>query len=172
MLVQLACNDDAESLQSQIRFHARPGITYYFMVGSFASGAGGPLTFSVGVSPNQADLALDLRITSAVLNSTTGLVTLQGSVSCSRPLSGFVSGQIIQKRGNGEVGAFFGAEVLCNGGSQWTAISTRARPIRGGSARPAVMTRARAFVSGRVWMWDENSGEVSEGEASSTLRVR
>ena len=171
-LAQLACNDDTESLQSQVRFHARPGVTYYFMVGAFSSGAGGPLTFSVDVSPNQADVALDLRITSAVLNSSTGLVTLHGTVSCSRPLIGFVSGQIVQKRGNAEVGAFFGAEVPCNGSAQWTAVSTRPRPIRGTSARPAVLTRARAFVSGRLWMWDESTGEVLEGDAVSTLRIR
>ena len=72
-IVQLACNDDAaESVQSQVRFHARPGVTYYFMVGTFASGAGGDLAFSLDAAPGQTDLALDLRITSAVLNSSTG----------------------------------------------------------------------------------------------------
>ena len=93
-------------------------------------------------------------------------------MTCSRPLSGYVSGQIIQKRGNAEVGAFFGTEVLCNGSSQWTSIATRPRAIRGSSPRTAVLTRARAFVSGRVWMWDESTGEVFEGEASNALRIR
>ena len=150
-MVQLACNDDTEeSVQSQVRFHARPGVTYYVMVGSFASGAGGALVFSLDAAPDQTDLALALRITSAVLNSSTGLVTLQGTVNCSRPLSGYVSGQIIQKRDNAEGGAFFGAEVLCNGSSRWTSISARPRPIRGRSPRTAMLTRARLRVGTRV----------------------
>jgi hypothetical protein len=170
-LVQLACNDDADGLQSQVRFHAQPGVTYLFMVGSFASGSGGPLRFLVDAAPNQADLALDLRVTSAVLNST-GAVTLQGTVTCSRPQSGYVSGQIVQKRGNGEVGAFFGAEVLCDGTGRWTTTSSRPRPLRGGGPGAAVFTRARLFVSGRVSTWDETTGEVSEGDVMAALRLR
>jgi hypothetical protein len=108
-----------------------------------------------------------------VLNSSTGLVTLQGSVTCSRPLSGGVSGQLIQKRGNTEVAAFFASEVLCNGTARWTAITTRPRPVRGGSSpRPAVFGRATAIASAQVWMWDESTGEISEGEVLSKLRVR
>ena len=171
-LLQLACNDDAgDGLQSQVRFHAQPGVTYYIMVGSFASGAGGPLRFAVDAAPDQADLAIDLRITSAVLTST-GAVTLQGTVSCSRAQSGYVSGQIVQKRGNGEVGAFFGVEVLCDGTGRWTVTSGRPRPLRGSGPGAAVFTRAQVFVSGRLSMWDESTGEVSEGDAMAALRLR
>jgi hypothetical protein len=55
-LVQLACNDDTGSLQSQVRLLAEAGRTYFVMVGSFSSGPGGPLSFSVQeISPPPND---------------------------------------------------------------------------------------------------------------------
>jgi hypothetical protein len=172
MLTQLACNDDVDGVQSRIRFHAQAGVTYYFMAGAFASGPGGSLMISIERSPDQTDLTLDLRITSAVLNTTTGELTVQGTASCSRLQHGFVSGQIVQKRGNSQVTAFFGAEVLCNGSARWSAVSTRPTALFGSSSGPVVFSRSKAIITGRVTLLDESTGEVSEGEAVSTLRVR
>jgi probable HAF family extracellular repeat protein len=50
-LEEIACNDDAGSVLSQVIFEATAGETYYFMIGSFGSGAGGPLVFDVSVAP-------------------------------------------------------------------------------------------------------------------------
>jgi len=45
---QVACNDDSGGAQSRVAFIAYPGVdTYYFMVGTYASGPGGALQFHV-----------------------------------------------------------------------------------------------------------------------------
>jgi hypothetical protein len=44
---QIACNDDAGSLQSRVVFDASAGETYFFMAGAFFGGPGGNLAFSV-----------------------------------------------------------------------------------------------------------------------------
>jgi hypothetical protein len=50
-LFQIACNDDAQGLQSQVQFDVSAGVTYYFMVGAFGGGAGGQLAFHVAPVP-------------------------------------------------------------------------------------------------------------------------
>ena len=51
-LTEIACNDDAgNTVQSQVVFSAVAGETYYIMVGAFASGPGGDLTFNL-VNPS------------------------------------------------------------------------------------------------------------------------
>ena len=66
---QIACNDDAAgSLQSRVRFDATAGQTYFFMVGSFASGPGGNLTFSVDVA-TALELGLTIDPTGSVVPS-------------------------------------------------------------------------------------------------------
>jgi hypothetical protein len=170
-LAQVACNDDSDGLQSRLRFHAAAGVTYYVMAGAYGSGPGGALTIAMDVSADQTNLALDLRITSAVLDPATGVVTMRGTVSCSRPQTGFVAGQIIQKRGNREVAGFFGAEVLCNGSGTWMAISNRPQAIQGSGSRAAVFAAGRAIATGRVWLWDENTGSINEGQTTTILRL-
>ena len=50
-LTEIACNDDAESVQSRVVFDAVAGETYFIMVGAFASGPGGNLVFNL-VNPS------------------------------------------------------------------------------------------------------------------------
>jgi hypothetical protein len=52
-LAELACNDDAEGLQSSVSIQVARGQTYYFMVGAFASGPGGTLVFNLDAGPKQ-----------------------------------------------------------------------------------------------------------------------
>ena len=47
---EVACNDDAGSLQSQVNFNVIAGTTYYFMAGTCCGGSdngGGNLVFNV-----------------------------------------------------------------------------------------------------------------------------
>lgn len=173
MLSQLACNDDYDSLQSRVRVRVSAGVTYYIMVGAYASGPGGLLTLSVDESADQRVTTLDVRINAAVLDSATGLVTVQGTMSCSGPQTGYMFGQVTQKRASGVVGAHFSTEVRCTTGTiTWTAVTGRARPVRASaSSLAAVFRRGRAFVSGRVAMWDESTGALTEGQAVARLRI-
>src|ERR1700752_430285 len=70
-LTQIACNDDAGSLQSAVNFTAHASETYYFMVGAFASGPGGNLAFPVTLPP--PPLTIDLQL------SATGSFDRQGN---------------------------------------------------------------------------------------------
>jgi hypothetical protein len=80
-LTQLACNDDFNGLQSGVPFEATAGTTYYLMVGSFASGPGGSLIFSIDVAPPPLvfDLAMGAKGT---VTPKTGVATVRGTVGC------------------------------------------------------------------------------------------
>jgi hypothetical protein len=52
-LAEVACNDDAQGLQSSVSIQVARGQTYYFMVGAFASGPGGTLVFNLDTGPKQ-----------------------------------------------------------------------------------------------------------------------
>ena len=81
-LTQIACNDDAIGLQSRIQLDVTAGTTYHFMVGSFASGPGGNLVFSVEELPPPMELAVDLARNGTVNRA--GVATLRGTLTCSR----------------------------------------------------------------------------------------
>jgi hypothetical protein len=98
-LNQIACNDDFNSVQSQVTFDARAGVTYSFMVGAFASGPGGNLVFSVAEAPPlppplTIDVTID-RIDS--VDRRTGVATIHGTVTCSREAAIQLSGDLREK---------------------------------------------------------------------------
>jgi hypothetical protein len=110
-LTQLACNDDFNGLQSAVLFEATAGTTYYLMVGSYASGAGGSLVFSLDVAPPPLvfDVALGGK---GSVTPKTGVTTIRGTVTCSEPA--YVSdlyGTVQQKKGR----ALFTAEFFAGG---------------------------------------------------------
>jgi hypothetical protein len=50
-LTPVACNDDAQGVQSAVRFDAVAGETYFLMVGNFSGGPGGSLSLFLGAAP-------------------------------------------------------------------------------------------------------------------------
>jgi hypothetical protein len=57
-LFNVTCNDDLSypsALQSQVRFTAFAGQTYYFMIGAYSDTAGGNLTFTLASVPTPAN---------------------------------------------------------------------------------------------------------------------
>jgi len=91
-LTQLACNDDFQSPQSRVVFQARPGTTYYIMVGSYYDSPGGSLLFQAMEAeppppPPQNDEIADATVITALpftdgpLN-TTGATTAPDDPSC------------------------------------------------------------------------------------------
>jgi hypothetical protein len=125
-LTQIACNDDFNGLQSGVLFEATAGTTYFIMVGSFASGPGGGLIFSIDVAPPPIvfDLALSGK---GSVNAKSGVATIRGTVSCSGP--GYVYdlyGTLQQKKGR----ALFRADFFAGGfectppETAWSATAT------------------------------------------------
>jgi hypothetical protein len=86
-VVQKGCNDDALDLQSGVRFRAKTGVTYYFIVaqccGSGDDYGGGNLVFTVtevSDEPLEATMTVDATGT---YDPDTGNAILSGTVTCS-----------------------------------------------------------------------------------------
>jgi hypothetical protein len=123
-LSQIDCNDDAAgTLQSRVRFDATAGETYYFMVGAWASGPGGNLVFSADIAPPEPPpLVIDVTIDRfGSVKPPTGVVTLQGTITCSRPVSASIFGNAEQRAGRVFIRGFFGTSIDCNGETPWSA---------------------------------------------------
>jgi hypothetical protein len=160
-LTQIACNDDAGgTLQSRVRFDASAGETVFFMVGSFGSGPGGSLVFTVDVAP--PPLTIDVRIDPVgSFNPRTGAATIRGSVTCSQPAFVELSGELTQKVGRLIIRGSFFISMECDGETPWgvTVIDEDAA-FGGGPAQATVF--ASAFA-------DEESAAA---QVSTTVKLK
>ena len=92
------------------------------MVGSFFGGPGGNLVFNVDVGV-PFDVEVSINPTGNV-RSSTGQVTVSGSVSCSTPEGVSIDGRVTQRAGRVTIQAFFSEFTFCEGGeepSPWSA---------------------------------------------------
>jgi hypothetical protein len=101
-LTQIACNDDTLGLQSRVIWDAEAATTYYLMVSSFASGAGGDLSFEVKQGPVPISVALDVE--SALVTPSNGEATVAFAVEFSQPVFVIdIDAQLLQRSGRGAV---------------------------------------------------------------------
>jgi len=119
-LSQIACNDDADSLQSFVTFDAVPGEAYFFMIGAYGSRPGGDLTFSVDVVPPPLEIDVSIDPLGAVV-AKTGAVTIGGIVTCSKAAFVDLYGELEQRAGRVIVRGYFSSSVLCAGQAPWSA---------------------------------------------------
>jgi hypothetical protein len=159
-LTQIACNDDAVgSLQSRVRFDATAGETYYFMVGSFASGPGGNLVFNVDVAPPPLELGLTIDPVGSVVPSK-GVATISGTVTCSEPAFVEVQGRMEQRVGRLLISGFFFTFVECTPpATAWSAT------VEGENG---LFVAGRAHVEAFAFAPEEGAF----AEASATVRLR
>jgi hypothetical protein len=118
-LTQIACNDDAGSLQSAVSFDAEAGETYFIMVGAFGSGPGGNMTITVSEAP--PPLEVGVTAAAGAVNAKAGTARLSGTVSCSRPALVEISGTLRQRIGRSFISADFFAFLECDGETAWEA---------------------------------------------------
>ena len=164
-LTQIACNDDAaETLQSRVRFNATEGVTYFFMVGSFFDSPGGNLVFSVEEIPLIVPLEVSVSIdpVGSVVPKA-GIATIHGTVTCSRPASVDLFGELAQRAGRVIIRGFFEEFLECSGETPWSATVT------GENGRFA---GGRAQASVFAFAFDPETGEEAFAEASRTVRLR
>ena len=119
-LTQLACNDDFFGVQSRVDIDVVAGETYFFMVGAFASGPGGNLVFNVDFPPPPLEFDLSVNPVGQV-KASTGVVTLSGTVMCSRPAFVDLFGDAEQRAGRLLIHGFFGVFLECDGVTPWSA---------------------------------------------------
>jgi hypothetical protein len=109
-LTRIGCNFLPESMT----FEALAGETYYFLVGSFDGEPGGNLVFKV-------DVSLEVGVTIdpvGRVNPSTGLVTISGTVTCSRPAFFELGGSVQQRKAFASQGSLF-ASSNCDGVLPW-----------------------------------------------------
>ena len=162
-LTQIACNDDAGgTLQSSVTFEAEAGTTYFFMVGAFFQGLGGDLVFNVVVAPPPLEVDLTIDPVGSV-NGATGVATIRGTVTCSRPALVEVSGELRQRKGRLFIFASFFSFIECDGVTSWEAETV---------SQNGLLVGGRAEVSAFAAFFDSATGEVVFAEESAIVRLR
>jgi len=158
----IVCNDDVGGMQSQMVFDAAGGTTYYLMVGAFSSGPGGNLTFFVDVAPPPLEIHIQVNSSGRVVPKT-GMVTLTGTITCSRQAFVDIFSSIQQRSGRATIGGFGFAQVDCNGATSWS-ITIFGDNGRFAGGRATFQAFAQAF--------DGASGTSAEDSSSGTLTLR
>lgn len=161
---QLACNDDAQGLQSQIRIDVFDGETIYFMVSTYRNEIGRNLAFQVAEAP--PPLIVDLEIDSRGYTSTvTGTATLRGRLHCSVPTPIDLSGRLIQQVGPLDVfrGTFAQSVGDCFGSIPWQVDILADGPFNPGLA--GAEATARYFDPDLDQVVEVDAGELVSLEA-------
>ena len=174
-LTEIACNDDADSLQSKVVFEAEAGNTYYFMIGTFGFGDEPferNLVFNVAES-NVPALMIDLSINFAYVDPRTGEVTVGGVVTCpqidddsSSDFSVEVFIDIFLEQSVGRIFTIQGFSFMsiqdCVGETDWVSESFRASS---GIFKPG---KGRVTVSAFA---NSTDGQFAEDSVESTVRL-
>ncbi len=141
-LTMVACNDDANMLQSQITIDITTGTTYYFMATGCcrtADGTSGNLVVHADVSA--LPFTFDVTFSSGSTDPKTHATTISGTVVCSEPGSVDIAGELQQRLASG----LFSVQVAC---SPETSTFTATVSPSAGSFMPGKATVADVVISG------------------------
>jgi len=159
-LVQIACNDDTTSLQSAVLLDAFANETYYFMVGAFASGAGGNLVFNVDLFQ---PITADLQLAATGSFDKPGNAIIRGTITCSRQAFVELVGEVTQTVGRRQIVGSSNMFVECNGEIPWEMF------VAGQNGRFA---GGAANVSVTVNVFDPITGGSFALQASAVVRLK
>ncbi|MBW3645024.1 MAG: hypothetical protein KY441_05910 [Actinobacteria bacterium] len=142
-LSQIACNDDAQGLQSSVTWEAVAGTTYHLMAGSYFGGPGGNLSFTVQQGeapppppPPPTPLEIDVIVDeTGSVDPRTGVATISGTVTCSEPTFVWFSGELRQRVGRQVISGSFSDFVECDGETPWSATVEGDGIFAGGRAQ-------------------------------------
>jgi hypothetical protein len=130
-------------------FSARSGTKYYSMVYSANYGAGGNLVFTLNGNPS---LKVSVKVNATdLVDQKSGVATLQGTVTCSRPALVSVSGILQQPIGRVNIvtGGYNVNVANCSGATNWTATVTPTNgKYAGGSANATASAIGTDSVTG------------------------
>jgi hypothetical protein len=162
-LTRIACNDDVgQTLQSSVSFDAQAGTTYFFMVEAFPGEEGGNLVFNVREAPPalQVDLTIDRF---GKVDASTGVATITGTVTCSRPVRVQLFGDVRQRLGRSFLRGNLFEVVECDGLARWEV------QVFGNDG---LFVGGRAEVSAFSNTEDPTTGEEVFDDASGTVILR
>jgi hypothetical protein len=100
------------------------GVTYFVMVAACCEGVnGGTLVLDVTEAPPPPELSLTINSAGSV-RSSTGEVTISGTLDCSTSASAFVSVDIQQRKGRSIIQGNGFTDLLCEGETPWSLTLT------------------------------------------------
>jgi hypothetical protein len=170
-LNQLGCDDDAGgTVASRVRFDAVAGTTYYFMVSSLYPVSSANLVFNVLQAPPPLSIAPTIAQFGSV-NPTTGVATVNGSVTCSQPTFVNISGQLKQMHAGSALTGFFSAFVPCNGTAAWNAV-VQTQPALFHGRSVLLFVGGKANVAGSAFAFDPDTGEFVQRNFSVDITLR
>jgi hypothetical protein len=160
----IACNDDAQSLQSALAWDATGGTSYLLMVGTCCgggvvgeAGGGGTLDFHVDVAPPSPTVTLTVDGAGSFKS---GVATIRGSVTCSNADGVGIDAEVVQRVGRRLVRGFGGTFVDCSE-TRWSMEVFGENGTFGGGA---VTANVFAFACGPF--------ECADASVSRTVRLR
>jgi len=170
-LNQLVCNDDANStVQSRVRFDATAATTYYFMVGSLFLQNPASLVFNLLRAPPPFSFTFTSSQFGSVTSST-GAVTVSGTVTCSSPAYVNLNGELKQMHAGVPINGYFYASVACNGVTPWTStVYSQSQVFHGRTV--ALYTGGKASLMGSAYAFDPDSGQYLQRNISTTITLR
>ena len=170
-LIQEACNDNAGfERQSRVRFDARGGVTYWVMAGADYWSTGGRLQLNAVPAPPPLGVGLTINDAGGV-DPTTGLATVHGSITCSRPVVVSISGQLKQDHAQSSLTGKFGLVVACDGTTDWTTAVVTVPGVFHGRAAD-LFVAGRASVSATAIAVDQDTGETVYSHAVARIVLR
>lgn len=156
----------------RVRFDATAGQTYYIMIGTYSNGD--TLSLSVNLAPPPLAIELNLDPIGSV-KPTTGVATVNGTVTCNQ--STYVSGwgSVQQKIGQGIVQGYVYIGGSCDPSAPliWTS-TLYSQPVQEvGSGRAATLfTGGRATVTVYASAWSPYFYEYAYDDAAATVTLR
>jgi hypothetical protein len=122
-LTEVGCNDDSGGLTSLVPFTTEAEETYYFMVGAYGTGSGGPLAVSLYeyVPPPPFEISGTLDRARTYMRTDSG--SAWGTVTCSEDGWYYVYGQLYQETGRRFITRvyFSGSGECTEGTMDWVA---------------------------------------------------
>jgi len=120
----VACNDDRLGADSAVRFEARAGVRYIFMISrccGHGAGHGGQLDFWLGEVPTDP-FAIEVDVTSGIVDPASGEIEIEGTLDCTQRSVGDVWGSVRQRRGEFYVArGYFSFSFTCTDSTPWSA---------------------------------------------------
>ena len=159
-LDQVACNDDSDGLQSRILFEAIAGTTYWLMVASCCDSPGGQLVLTVEELGPPVTLGLSIRSTGTVNRS--GVATIRGSVTCSRPVEVDLVGSLRQAQRRSVSLGYSSTRVSCDDTESWSLrVQGETGAFSPGTARARMTATAEDIFRGTVRRYLERDVTLS-----------
>jgi hypothetical protein len=159
-LIQVACNDDSDGLQSRIAFEASAWTTYWLMAASCCGSPGGQLVLHVSELPPPLTLDLSIRSTGTVNRA--GVATIHGNVTCSRPVQVDLVGSLRQNQRRSVSLGYSSTSVSCDGTESWSMlVQGETGGFSPGTARARVTATAEDVFRGPVRRYLERDVTLS-----------